>query len=75
MSVRKRILGGFTASEACRVTWRMLRIGRFHPPWTLSAMWYRFSEIQCATWMEVCSNTLDRFVAWQVTGDDNEAWS
>jgi ssDNA-binding Zn-finger/Zn-ribbon topoisomerase 1 len=37
--------------------------------------WRRFSEIQCATWIERTDESVERFSKWIKTGDDEEAWS
>ena len=38
-------------------------------------LWIEFSEIQCASYIQVDKSSIQRFFNWIFTGDDNNAWS
>jgi hypothetical protein len=40
----------------------------------LTVLWEKFSDIQCATWMEMNEEGRERFLAWLRSGNDEDAW-
>ena len=41
----------------------------------INKLWIEFSEIQCASYIQVNKSSVERFFTWIFTGDDNNAWS
>jgi hypothetical protein len=41
----------------------------------VKVMWLRFSEIQCATNIQVDKDSCESFLIWLKTGNDDDAWS
>lgn len=41
----------------------------------IDILWRRFSKVQCAEYLVVDKDSLDRFNLWIETGNDNDAWS
>lgn len=41
----------------------------------INASWKKFSEIQCATWIEWNEESVERFILWRKSGNDDDAWT
>ena len=41
----------------------------------IEVLWVEFSNIQKAEYLTVDKETLDRFVKWVASGNDEDAWS
>ena len=66
----------FPSSEMAGAVFALRKVGYNCNGALAAKLWSRFSQVQCATWITIDSEAIERFVSWiESELDPDEAWS